>query len=323
MAVVRKVVHALGTFDAVRLMGGVPVQGRRYKGRQEHCQQNKGYDASGLFHKNGANIQIIPSDYVYLCNMMNPVFAALMIPFLGTALGSAFVFFMKKEMPALLQKVLLGFASGVMVAASVWSLIIPAIEMGEGTGAIVPPTIGLLAGFAFLLLIDYITPHIHPVGGPEGPESKLSRTAKLALAVTIHNFPEGMAVGVAIAGALTADFNMASALALSLGIAIQNAPEGAIISMPLRAAGNTRWKSFAIGALSGIVEPIGGALVLLLATAVIGIMPYMLAFAAGAMLYVVVEELVPEYSEGKHSNVGTIGFALGFALMMVLDVVLG
>ncbi len=255
--------------------------------------------------------------------MMNPVFAALMIPFLGTALGSAFVFFMKKEMPALLQKVLLGFASGVMVAASVWSLIIPAIEMGEGTGAIVPPTIGLLAGFAFLLLIDYVTPHIHPVGGPEGPESKLSRTAKLALAVTIHNFPEGMAVGVAIAGALTADFNMASALALSLGIAIQNAPEGAIISMPLRAAGNTRWKSFAIGALSGIVEPIGGALVLLLATAVIGIMPYMLAFAAGAMLYVVVEELVPEYSEGKHSNVGTIGFALGFALMMVLDVVLG
>ncbi|MBQ3812786.1 MAG: ZIP family metal transporter [Bacteroidales bacterium] len=254
---------------------------------------------------------------------MNPVLTALLIPLLGTTLGSAFVFFMKKDMPALLQKVLLGFASGVMVAASVWSLIIPSIEMGEGTSAIIPPTVGLLAGFAFLLLIDYITPHIHASGEAEGPESHLSRTAKLALAVTIHNFPEGMAVGVAIAGALTADFNMAGALALSLGIAIQNAPEGAIISMPLRAAGNSRWKSFLIGALSGVVEPLGGALVLMLATSILGIMPYMLAFAAGAMLYVVVEELVPEYSQGKHSNIGTIGFALGFALMMVLDVVLG
>ena len=254
---------------------------------------------------------------------MSPVLTALLIPFLGTTLGSAFVFFMKKDMPALLQKVLLGFASGVMVAASVWSLIIPSIEMGEGTSAIIPPTVGLLAGFAFLLLIDYITPHIHASGEAEGPESHLSRTAKLALAVTIHNFPEGMAVGVAIAGALTADFNMAGALALSRGIAIQNAPEGAIISMPLRAAGNSRWKSFLIGALSGVVEPLGGALVLMLATSILGIMPYMLAFAAGAMLYVVVEELVPEYSQGKHSNIGTIGFALGFALMMVLDVVLG
>jgi ZIP family zinc transporter len=231
---------------------------------------------------------------------------------------------MKKEMPALVQKVLLGFASGVMVAASVWSLLIPSMEMGQGTGAVIPPTVGLLAGFAFLLLIDYITPHIHASGEAEGPRSSLSRTAKLALAVTIHNFPEGMAVGVAIAGALSsANFNMAGALALSLGIAIQNVPEGAIISMPLRAAGNSRWKAFAIGALSGIVEPIGGALVLFLATSILGIMPYMLAFAAGAMLYVVVEELVPEYSQGRHSNVGTIGFALGFALMMVLDVVLG
>ena len=254
---------------------------------------------------------------------MSPVFTALIIPFLGTALGSAFVFFMKKEMPAKLQKVLLGFASGVMVAASVWSLIIPSIEMGSGRSAVIPPAVGLLAGFAFLLLIDYVTPHIHPAGGAEGPRSRLSRTTKLALAVTIHNFPEGMAVGVAIAGALTADFNLAGAFALSLGIAIQNVPEGAIISMPLRAEGNSRWKAFGIGALSGIVEPVGGALVLLLATSVLGIMPYMLAFAAGAMLYVVVEELVPEYSEGKHSNIGTIGFALGFVLMMVLDVVLG
>lgn len=254
---------------------------------------------------------------------MSPVFIALMIPFLGTALGSAFVFFMKRDMPAMLQKVLLGFASGVMVAASVWSLIIPAIAMGEGASAIIAPTIGLLAGFAFLLLIDYITPHLHPNGEAEGPESRLSRTAKLALAVTIHNFPEGMAVGVAIAGALTADFNIAGALALSLGIAIQNIPEGAIISMPLRVEGNSRWRSFGIGALSGIVEPIGAVLVLFLATSILGIMPYMLAFAAGAMLYVVVEELVPDYSQGKHSNIGTIGFAIGFALMMVLDVVLG
>ena len=282
----------------------------------------------------------------YICSM-SPVFAALMIPFLGTTLGSAFVFFMKKEMPALVQKVLLGFASGVMVAASVWSLIIPAIDMGSGKAAVIPPVVGLLAGFAFLLLIDYITPHLHANGESEGPESKLSRTAKLTLAVTIHNFPEGMAVGVAIAGALAGTgvglaeagaagaaglagvsgaaggLNLAGALALSLGIAIQNVPEGAIISMPLRAEGNSRWRAFLIGALSGIVEPVGGALVLLLASSVLGIMPYMLAFAAGAMLYVVVEELVPEYSQGHHSNVGTIGFAIGFALMMVLDVVLG
>ena len=254
---------------------------------------------------------------------MSPVLTALLIPFLGTALGSAFVFFMKREMPAPLQKVLLGFASGVMVAASVWSLLIPAMEMGSGPSAVVAPVIGLLAGFAFLLLIDYVTPHIHPGGEAEGPRSRLSRTAKLALAVTIHNFPEGMAVGVAVAGALTADFNMTGALALSLGIAIQNIPEGAIISMPLRAEGNSRWRAFGIGALSGIVEPVGGALVLLLTSAVLGIMPFMLAFAAGAMLYVVVEELVPEYSQGRHSNIGTVGFALGFALMMVLDVVLG
>ena len=254
---------------------------------------------------------------------MNAVLTALLIPFLGTTLGSAFVFFMRKEMPERLQKTLLGFASGVMVAASVWSLIIPALEMGTGKMAVVPVTLGLLAGFAFLLLIDQVTPHIHPVGGPEGPKSKLSRTTMLALAVTIHNFPEGMAVGVALAGALTSDFSMAGAIALSLGIAIQNVPEGAIISMPLRAAGNSRWKSFSIGTFSGIVEPLGGALVLLLASVATSTMPYMLPFAAGAMLYVVIEELVPEASQGEHSNLSTIGFAIGFALMMVLDVVLG
>ena len=246
---------------------------------------------------------------------------ALLIPFAGTALGSAFVFFMKKEMPNRLQKALLGFASGVMVAASVWSLLIPSMEMGGGN--VWPAVIGLLGGFAFLLLIDYVTPHIHASGEAEGPKSRLSRTTKLALAVTIHNFPEGMAVGVAIAGAMTAGFSVAGALALALGIAIQNIPEGAIISMPLRLAGNSRWKAFGIGSLSGIVEPIGGALVLLLASAVTPMMPYLLAFAAGAMLYVVIEELIPETAEGHHSNLGTIGFALGFVLMMVLDVVMG
>jgi len=252
---------------------------------------------------------------------MNNTFLALLIPFLGTALGSGFVFFMKKAMPDLLQKILLGFASGVMVAASVWSLLIPGMELG----GVWPATIGLLGGFAFLLLIDQVTPHLHPAGGPEGPKTKLSKTTMLALAVTIHNFPEGMAVGVAIAGALSGGAGMtaAGALALSLGIAIQNVPEGAIISMPLRAAGNSRWKSFWVGALSGIVEPLGGALVILLASAVTPLMPYLLAFAAGAMLYVVVEELVPEASQGEHSNIATVGFAIGFALMMVLDVVMG
>lgn len=252
---------------------------------------------------------------------MNPILIALLIPFLGTALGSAFVFFMKKEINPLLQKVLLGFASGVMVAASVWSLLIPGMEMG----GVWQVTAGLLGGFAMLLIIDQVTPHLHLVGGPEGPKSKLSRTAMLALAVTIHNFPEGMAVGVAIAGALSggAGISTAGALALSLGIAIQNVPEGAIISMPLRAAGNSRLKAFWIGALSGIVEPMGGALVILLAAMVTPLMPSLLALAAGAMLYVVVEELVPEASQGEHSNFATVGFAIGFALMMVLDVVLG
>ena len=227
----------------------------------------------------------------------------------------------RKEMPVLLQKILLGFASGVMVAASFWSLIVPGMEMG----GIKPSTIGLLAGFAFLLLIDYITPHLHATGKAEGPRSHLSKTAMLALAVTIHNFPEGMAVGVGLAGAMSSGVNMTStaALALALGIAIQNIPEGAIISMPLRSAGNSRLKSFWIGALSGIVEPIGGLLVILLASVFTPIMPFMLTFAAGAMLYVVVEELIPEASEGDHSNVGTIGFAIGFTLMMLLDVLLG
>lgn len=259
---------------------------------------------------------------------MNGLVIGLLIPFLGIVLGSAFVFFMKKDMPVLLQKTLLGFASGVMVAASVWSLLIPSIEMSSdaGKGAVIPAVIGFLLGMAFLLLIDYITPHLH-IGDdhPEGPRSKLSRTAMLSLAVTIHNLPEGMAVGVVLAGALQSNLGIsaAGALAMSIGIAIQNIPEGAIISMPMRAEGNSRMRSFILGSLSGIVEPLGGLLVVLLASFMTPILPYMLAFAAGAMMYVVIEELIPETSEGEHSNLGTIGFAIGFALMMVLDVVLG
>ena len=252
----------------------------------------------------------------------------LLIPLLGTMLGSAFVFLMKDEMSVRLQKSLLGFASGVMVAASVWSLLIPAMEMEEGSGAwsVVPAAVGFLLGIGFLLALDELTPHLHlSATSPEGPRSHLSRTAMLALAVTIHNLPEGMAVGVVFAGAGqgAAGLSVASALAVSIGIAIQNVPEGAIISMPMRAAGNSRWRSFVIGSLSGVVEPLGGLVVVLLASLMTPALPYLLAFAAGAMIYVVIEELIPEASEGEHSNLSTIGFAVGFVLMMVLDVVLG
>lgn len=252
----------------------------------------------------------------------------LLIPLLGTMIGAAFVFLMKQDMASWLQKLLLGFASGVMVAASVWSLLIPAIEMKaeSGSWAVLPAAVGFLLGIIFLLVIDEITPHLHVMTNQsEGPRSHLSRTAMLALAVTIHNLPEGMAVGVVFAGAAQqqSGISLAGALAVSLGIAIQNIPEGAIISMPMRAAGNSRWRSFAIGSLSGVVEPLGGLAVVLLASLMIPVLPYMLAFAAGAMLYVVVEELIPETAEGKHSNFGTVGFAFGFVLMMVLDVVLG
>ena len=256
------------------------------------------------------------------------IIIGLLIPLLGTMLGSAFVCFMKKDMSPRLQKSLLGFASGVMVAASVWSLLIPSMEMVEESGrwSVVPAAIGFLLGMGFLLMIDELTPHLHiGTDKPEGPRSKLSRTAMLALAVTIHNLPEGMAVGVVFAGAENgaAGLSLASALAVSIGIAIQNVPEGAIISMPMRAAGNSKWKSFVIGSLSGAVEPLGGLTVVLLASLMTPVLPYMLAFAAGAMFYVVVEELIPEASEGEHSNLSTIGFAIGFVLMMVLDVVLG
>ena len=249
-------------------------------------------------------------------------------------LGSAFVFFMRGEMSVRLQKTLLGFASGVMVAASVWSLLIPAMEMvapstpsrGETFMSVVPAAVGFLLGMGSLLMIDELTPHLHiGTDKPEGPRSRLSKTAMLALAVTIHNLPEGMAVGVVFAGAESGvgDISLASAVAVALGIAIQNVPEGAIISMPMRAAAGSKWKSFVIGSLSGAVEPVGAVAVLLLASLLMPVLPYMLAFAAGAMFYVVVEELIPEASEGNHSNLSTIGFAIGFVLMMVLDVVMG
>ena len=243
-------------------------------------------------------------------------------------LGSAFVFFMKDEMSVRLQKTLLGFASGVMVAASIWSLLIPSMEMEAAAGAwsVLPAAVGFLLGIGFLLVLDELTPHLH-LGSdkPEGPRSRLSRTSMLALAVTLHNLPEGMAVGVVFAGAEqgASQLSLASALAVSLGIAIQNIPEGAIIAMPMRAEGNSRWRSFMIGSLSGAVEPIGGLAIVLLASMLTPVLPYLLAFAAGAMFYVVVEELIPEASSGKHSNLSTIGFAVGFVLMMVLDVVMG
>lgn len=243
-------------------------------------------------------------------------------------IGAAFVFLMKDEMPLRLQKTLLGFASGVMVAASVWSLLIPAMEMeaSKDAWAVLPAAVGFLLGMGFLLLLDELTPHLHLGSNmPEGMRSHLSRTTMLTLAVTIHNLPEGMAVGVVFAGAEggVTNLSLASALAVSIGIAIQNIPEGAIISMPMRAAGNSRWRSFLIGSLSGAVEPVGGLAVVLLASLMTPALPYLLAFAAGAMFYVVVEELIPESSEGKHSNLSTIGFAVGFVLMMVLDVVMG
>ena len=259
---------------------------------------------------------------------MQTILLGLFIPLLGTMLGSAFVFLMKNQMSQRLQKALLGFASGVMVAASVWSLLIPAMQMEAEKGAwsVWPAAAGFLLGMGFLLLIDELTPHLHiGTDRPEGMRAHLSKTAMLALAVTIHNLPEGMAVGVVFAGAEngSAHISLASAVAVSIGIAIQNIPEGAIISMPMRAAGNSRWRSFLLGSLSGAVEPVGAVAVLLLASLLMPVLPYMLSFAAGAMFYVVIEELIPEASAGKHSNLSTIGFAIGFVLMMVLDVVMG
>ena len=253
----------------------------------------------------------------------------LLIPFLGTVLGSACVYFMKDKIPLKVEKALLGFAAGVMIAASVWSLLIPAIEMAETQGKIawMPAMVGFLFGIVFLLILDCVIPHLHlETTQPEGVRGqKLKKTTMLLLAVTLHNIPEGMAVGVAYAGANMnqSGITLTSALALSIGIAIQNFPEGAIISMPLCGEGMSKNKAFLSGVLSGVVEPIGGLLTMLLASRIAAFLPYFLAFAAGAMIYVVVEELIPESQAGEHSNIGTIGVAIGFALMMVLDIALG
>lgn len=255
------------------------------------------------------------------------VIQGVLIPFVGTSLGAAMVFFLKGEMRQGVRRGLTGFAAGVMVAASFWSLLQPALDASEHMGklAFLPAAIGFLVGMGFLLLLDVLTPHTHMDMQDEGPKSGLARTTKLVLAVTLHNIPEGMAVGVVYAGWLSggAEVSAAAALTLALGIALQNLPEGAIVSMPLRAQGMSKAKTFAMGALSGAVEPVASVVTILFASRVIPILPYMLAFAAGAMMYVVVEELIPEMSEGKHSNVGTIAFALGFVIMMVLDVALG
>ena len=260
--------------------------------------------------------------------MLINVFAGILIPFVGTTLGATCVFCMKKTLSKSVQRALAGFAAGIMVAASIWSLLIPAIKQSEnmGTLSFVPAVVGFWIGILFLLALDHLIPHLH-VGSDqaEGPKSKLGRTTMMVLAVTLHNIPEGMAVGVMYAGFLAenAQITATSALALSLGIAIQNFPEGAIISMPLRAEGESKRKAFLGGVLSGVVEPIGAVMTILVAQLVIPALPYLLSFAAGAMLYVVVEELIPEMSQGQNSNIGTLFFSLGFSLMMILDVALG
>lgn len=258
---------------------------------------------------------------------MASIFWGLMIPFIGTTAGAACVFFIKKELNPLVQKSLLGFAAGVMVAASVWSLLIPAMEMSEHLGklAFFPASIGFIIGIFFLLLLDKAIPHLHPATmSSEGPKASFKRSTMLILAVTIHNIPEGISGGVVFAGVLTGDtrITLAGAFALSIGIAIQNLPEGFIVSLPVR-DDHGRGKAFFYGMMSGLVEPVAGGITILLATYITPALPYLLAFAAGAMIYVVVEELIPESAQDGHSNVGTLGFALGFVVMMILDVALG
>ena len=256
------------------------------------------------------------------------IFRGILIPFLGTMLGAACVFFMKRSLSSSIQRALTGFAAGIMTAASVWSLLIPAMEQCASMGklAFLPAAVGFLVGIFFLLGLDHLIPHLHMNSSEaEGPKSKLKKTTMLVLAVTLHNIPEGMAVGVVYAGWASGNMSIsaAAALALSVGIAIQNFPEGAIISMPLRAEGMGKGKAFLYGTLSGVVEPIGAVLTVLAAGLVLPILPYLLSFAAGAMIYVVVEELIPEMSQGEHSDLGTIFFAVGFTVMMSMDVALG
>ncbi|MBU3803787.1 MAG: ZIP family metal transporter [Candidatus Cellulosilyticum pullistercoris] len=260
--------------------------------------------------------------------MSREIIIGIMIPLIGTVLGAGMVFLLKNEMNTSLQKALLGFASGVMIAASVWSLLIPAIEMAEEQGKTpwLPASVGFLLGILFLLVLDSIMPHLHmDKEKPEGIKANLKKSTMLVLAVTLHNIPEGMAVGVVFAGLTTENIaiSLAGAFALSIGIAIQNFPEGAIISLPLKSEGLTSKRAFTYGALSGVVEPIAAVITILLTRIVVPILPYLLAFAAGAMIYVVVEELIPESQAGEHSNVGTIGVAIGFVIMMILDIALG
>lgn len=254
------------------------------------------------------------------------IFIILLIPLLGTVLGSAMVFLMKNKLNKSLEKVLLGFASGVMIAASIWSLLIPAIDMTENSFKWFPAALGFILGILFLLLLDNIIPHLHlKEKEAEGPKSKLKKTTMMTLAVTLHNIPEGMAVGVALAGALSGNgiITISAAIALAIGIAIQNFPDGAIISMPLKEEGMSTKKAFLYGSLSGVVEPLGAIITILLTSLVVPILPYILSFAAGTMIYVVVEELIPEAHTGKHSDLCTIGFSLGFVIMMILDIALG
>lgn len=259
---------------------------------------------------------------------MRNIIIGLLIPFLGTTLGAGMVFFLKDKMDKRMEKLLLGFASGVMIAASVWSLLIPSIDMAEEQNIIawIPASVGFIFGILFLLILDSVIPHMHlDKEKPEGVKSKLKKTTMLILAVTLHNIPEGMAVGVVFAGALTGNtgISLTAAFALAIGIAIQNFPEGAIISMPLKSEGISKTRAFTYGALSGIVEPIAAVITILLANSIIPVLPYLLSFAAGAMIYVVVEELIPESQMGEHSNIGTVGVAIGFVIMMILDIAFG
>lgn len=260
--------------------------------------------------------------------MSKRVLLELLLPFLGSSLGAGGVFFLKRGMNPLVQRGLTGFAAGVMVAASVWSLLVPAMEQAENMGqwAFLPAVVGFWLGVLFLLMLDKTIPHLHQNSGqPEGPHTQLKRTTMLVLAVTLHNIPEGMAVGVVLAGWMAggSGISAASTLALSIGIAIQNFPEGAIISMPLQAKGVGKWRAFLYGVLSGVVEPLAAVLTIWAAGLILPALPYLLSFAAGAMIYVVVEELIPEASAGTHSNIGTLFFAAGFAVMLVLDTALG
>lgn len=256
------------------------------------------------------------------------VIMGLLIPFIGTLAGSSMVFFLKKQINPVIEKLLIGFAAGVMTAASVWSLLIPAMDQSSSLGklAFLPAAVGYSAGTLFLLILDEVIPHLHAFSDkPEGPHSNLSKTIMMVLAVVLHNIPEGMAVGVVYAGWMSGNSSITfgAALSLAVGIAIQNFPEGAIVSMPLRVQGSSKKKAFGAGVLSGIVEPIGGLLTIVFAEHVIPLLPYLLSFAAGAMMYVVIEELVPEMSQGEHSHAGVLAFAAGFCIMMILDVALG